>query len=457
MTAALPRYSGDYDEEFDIALSVRTGKEPKHWRRKRATRAAFTDTFRDPARMPRKKEGAGGYIGAYLDKSERCGAKVCNEVHKTKQAIAYRTLVACDGDRADAAFVDRVKALGWRGLIHSSFSHRLPEKGDRYRLVLFPDRAMTLDECETVTLLVQFRIGQDCFDNSSHHGSRTMYRPACGDPSLYEFHELEGDLLDVDAVLTEAAEMEEMTGVSLAASLRARPRPAYAGPTYEGPAFADLPASERAEALRLRDAFAEYWSGLLREALDWPEQHRDDEGRGWMDLAYAAEMACAYKVVCPWFPLDLDEAQDLYAEIVPEEMRATEEVHGDIGQRALVYAAEQPVEPPPWTSGFTALLETSRRPRPDDGPMTSRQADAQLVGLMGSVMKTTGADRAKRLSWAARKAAASVPRGLDPARAIDSLVLAGTKTGLTEKRARFLVEQPFQKYLTNAEDKDENS
>lgn len=177
------------------------------------------------------------------------------------------------------------------------------------------------------------------------------------------------------------------TGDKLAALMRSRGKAdTYAGPSYEGPAYADLSATEQ----RLADSHVEsvvgLWEARLTEALGWPEGEHDHKLRGWEGLARDSAWAFAKTAAAPWTPLDEDRARELYESALPEEFAATHECSGKWYDGIVAKAQQQPVEPPWWTEFLPMDEPTNPADWPDvpvwldDAHLTAWMAHKGLGG-----------------------------------------------------------------------------
>lgn len=176
---------------------------------------------------------------------------------KRTEDVLSRSIIALDADNADELFLDRLElTFGYASIWHSTYSHRQPGKGYRYRGYILPDRELAPDEYGRVARAIMAEIGAEYFDQTSAELARFMYAPSTADPAVYEHLNLLGNPpAPVDAVLA-ASEASEDTGPVSVVKTRAE----------------DLPEPLRSFCLDHRDldeANAEHDLGLIREGDRW--------------------------------------------------------------------------------------------------------------------------------------------------------------------------------------------
>lgn len=106
---------------------------------------------------------------------------------------------------------------GWRGFLHTSYSHGgaiLPEgiEHPRYRLAFDLSRPIQSGEIKSLGLHVAALLGiADCFDKGCLEPARLYYAPRCPEERkpLYRHAVIEGEPLDVDALLADVARIEQ--------------------------------------------------------------------------------------------------------------------------------------------------------------------------------------------------------------------------------------------------------
>lgn len=256
----LPRYTGAEDEQYPVARSLnKRNAKHLHWEQVGATWPDFLTLSANPANLPKNKFKAGGIVPALIRQTPSQSCPCERQLHKTKEAIVYRSLITMDADTADAGFAERAKATGWAAVLYTSAS--ATKTRPKWRYVVRPSRATTPEEYAVVSAFVAWRVdkdrddGKSSFDPAAMKAVQTMYLPAATkDPAVFERHVIDGALLDVDAALAAADLLE------LDAAPDAPEDLSYA------PVATDEPATD-ADRARARKRL-EKWAGELGEATE---------------------------------------------------------------------------------------------------------------------------------------------------------------------------------------------
>lgn len=299
---------------------------------------------------PADHKDCGGYVLGELRETTVRHPKArtdCTGLHRTRSSIVSRSVVTLDADTPSPSFlVDLALELGCRGLVHTTWSHA--PRAPRSRVLLPLSREVTPEDYRLVVGALIHDLGAAQFDSGSVQPERLMHRPST--QGAFEFHLLEGDLLDADEWVMRAKELELPSKPAFDAPLR------QAGPAYE-----DLSPREQAMAIREVQRVTNHWQRAFVEAERWPEDERDAQGRGWEALCRDAAWALAKLVASPWAPLDEDEARECFEAIVPEVIAMAES--GERGARCgdkwhpgiVAKASEAGTGLPPWSSDFDPL------------------------------------------------------------------------------------------------------
>lgn len=195
-----------------MKIATARKRTSKRWKTTEITWPEFVDQLRDPLRtaetvreykhMSREerddyKETAGGFVAGALRGPRRC-----------TENVVERSMITLDADHAQPGAWENFACLyDYRMCVYSTHSHT-PEK-PRLRFVLPTDRPMTPDEYPAVARKVASWIGIEMMDPTTYEVARLMYWPTCPRDGEYVFHEQDGPLLSVDAVLAEYAELSD--------------------------------------------------------------------------------------------------------------------------------------------------------------------------------------------------------------------------------------------------------
>lgn len=336
------------------------------WRQEATTWDGFVAKLDDVADH---KECGGYVLGDFGGDGRRLNAR-CRS----------RWAVALDYDGAADDLIDRLRATGWRAAWYSSYSHRQPGKGLRFRVIVPLSRPVeTVNDHRDAVAGVAEQIGAQGLDPASYSIGHLMFWPSAADAALHEHGSQEGQLADTDDLLVDGALSEHrMTRSS-----------EYDGPDYDGPDYDHLSPERQRQARETVQRALDKWRRVYTDAAEWPEGQEDDEGRGWEGLAKAGAFRLAKLAVHPAFPLTEHEAQAEYEAMVkPIE-------HGDgckgKWKYALDKAARQPVEPPEWASAaeedFEPVEDDSEPPEENIGDWL-RVIDLAEVNAKDAILPT---------------------------------------------------------------------
>lgn len=118
--------------------------------------------------------------------------------------------------------------------------------------------------------------------------------------------------------------------------------------SYEGASYSEMTDAQRREADELVASYCQSWKKLLADAVDWPDCHRDERGRGWEALAFQSAWAFAKMASCPWMGIDEEDAKVMYEDVLPPELAENESCAGKWDEGLVSKAALEPVDVPPW-------------------------------------------------------------------------------------------------------------
>nr|DAV91012.1 MAG TPA: virulence associated protein E [Caudoviricetes sp.] len=119
---------------------------------------------------------------------------------RKKDTVLTRSGLTLDMDYGTPDIMDEIEMFfDFHCMIYSTHKHT-PEK-PRLRLIIPLSREVTPDEYGAVARKVAEEIGIELFDDTTYEPSRLMYWPSTSADGEFIFREIEGEVLDPDAVL----------------------------------------------------------------------------------------------------------------------------------------------------------------------------------------------------------------------------------------------------------------
>lgn len=134
--------------------------------------------------------------------------------------------------------------------------------------------------------------------------------------------------------------------------------------SWDGEAYEDLDPGHQRWAQQHAESMIDWWRTHLDGVEDWPEGETDSRGRGWEALSRDLAWALALLAVCPWTPTDEAEAERLYYDLLPEALAQDPRCQGKWSPGLLDKASDEPVDSPPWHTGFTPIAVARPANRP---------------------------------------------------------------------------------------------
>lgn len=137
------------------------------------------------------KEMAGGFVGGSLRSGQR----------KTEN-VESRSMITLDADNSYPGQWDAITCVNeFRMMCYST--HSSTAEKPRLRFVIPTDREMSPDEYPAVARKVASWLGIETMDPTTYEVARLFYFPTASKDGDWEFHEQDGEVLNVDEVLCE--------------------------------------------------------------------------------------------------------------------------------------------------------------------------------------------------------------------------------------------------------------
>ena len=197
----------------DLAIAYGSSRQAKTWVNKAIRYSDLKErlkvTIRTPesaeeyARMSKAQRDAakdhGGFVGGILAGGRR---KV--------DTVEARSMIALDGDRIDADFLENYESLApYTSCLYST--HSSTAENPRVRLVFPLTQDITAEEFVAVSRYLAQMLGIDYFDECSYQPNQLMYWPSSPQNGVFVFKEVEKEWLDPDEILAAHPEWTDPT------------------------------------------------------------------------------------------------------------------------------------------------------------------------------------------------------------------------------------------------------
>ena len=190
----------------EIAIATGVSRQTVTWRNQAVPLKAFVkrlertvrtaETFAEYQAMPKADQDTIKDVGAFVGGSLKGG-------RRRKEDVSNRSIVTLDIDYGTPETIGRIaEALGdVTYTIYSTHNHR-PDR-PRLRLIVYPDRVMTVDEYPAVSRMIASKVGIDLFDDTSYDLNRLFYWPSAAMDGEWIFYHNDREFLKVGELLGE--------------------------------------------------------------------------------------------------------------------------------------------------------------------------------------------------------------------------------------------------------------
>lgn len=168
-------------------------RDSLHWEAEEISWEELVTWMLDPADH---KESGNYILGSLRPSTREHKGQKCTALHRTRGAVVSRDALMLDSDTPEEGFIQAVKDLRVRLLVHTTFSST--KEHPRYRVIIPLSRSVSPLEYEASATHVMERVGSSSFDPGSSQPERYMFRPA-GGPDFW-FHVQDGPLMEPHAV-----------------------------------------------------------------------------------------------------------------------------------------------------------------------------------------------------------------------------------------------------------------
>ncbi len=197
----------------ELNIAYGNNRQAKRW----VNKTIKFDDLKERLRVPiRTTESAEEY--AKMSRAQRDAAKdhggfvagVLKGGRRKVDTVESRSMVALDGDRINAAFLESYESLcPYTSALYTT--HSSTEENPRVRLVFPLTRDVTPEEFVAVSRYLSQMLGIDYFDECSYQPNQLMYWPSIPANGSFVYKETDGGWLDPDAILTKHPEWTDPT------------------------------------------------------------------------------------------------------------------------------------------------------------------------------------------------------------------------------------------------------
>lgn len=186
-----------------IRLSTGNSRMEKKWNLAEMELSDFRERISTTRRTSETVEQYRKMSKAQQDSIKDVGGFVLGTLkggRRKKDTVLTRSGLTLDMDYGTPDIMDEIEMFfDFHCMIYSTHKHT-PEK-PRLRLIIPLSREVTPDEYGAVARKVAEEIGIELFDDTTYEPSRLMYWPSTSADGEFVFREIEGEVLDPDAVL----------------------------------------------------------------------------------------------------------------------------------------------------------------------------------------------------------------------------------------------------------------
>ncbi|WP_284762819.1 AAA family ATPase [Arthrobacter sp. efr-133-R2A-63] len=139
----------------------------------------------------------GGYVAGTFEGTQR-----------TKETVLSRWALTLDADHADQDFRERVEALGFKAVAHTTFSHT-PEN-PHWRVIIPLDKpVVNAEQFTAASNAVMEKLGWEQFDHTCSQPSRFMFRPSAKN-GHHDYFEVDGPVATLEDILPDSEEQHPL-------------------------------------------------------------------------------------------------------------------------------------------------------------------------------------------------------------------------------------------------------
>lgn len=196
-----------------LFVSMGNSRMEKRWNGMEMELEEFKERLSNTIRTSETAEQYRRLFKAKQDDIKDVGGFVLGKLkggRRKKDCVMFRSALTLDMDYATEDITEQLELFfDFRCLIYSTHKHT-PEK-PRLRLVIPLTRTVSADEYVAVARKVAEDIGMELFDDTTYEPSRLMYWPSTSADGEFFFHDMVGEPLNPDAVLSRYRDWRDST------------------------------------------------------------------------------------------------------------------------------------------------------------------------------------------------------------------------------------------------------
>ena len=197
----------------ELNIAYGNNRQAKRWVNKTIRFDDLKERLRVPIRTTESAEEYAKMSRAQRDTAKDHGGFVAGVLkggRRKVDTVESRSMVALDGDRIDAAFLESYETLcPYTSALYTT--HSSTEENPRVRLVFPLTRDVTPEEFVAVSRYLAQMLGIDYFDECSYQPNQLMYWPSTPANGSFVYKETDGGWLDPDAILAKHPEWTDPT------------------------------------------------------------------------------------------------------------------------------------------------------------------------------------------------------------------------------------------------------
>lgn len=196
-----------------IAVSTGNSRMEKKWNLKEMELSEFRDRISQTIRTSETMEQYRKMSKAQQDDVKDVGGYVLGRLkggRRKKDCVLSRSALTLDMDYAHADVADQIEMFQTFGCFIYS-THKHTKEKPRLRLIIPLVREVTPDEYMAVSRKVAEEIGMELFDDTTYEPSRLMYWPSTSADGEFFFHEIAGEPLNPDEVLSKYKDWKDVS------------------------------------------------------------------------------------------------------------------------------------------------------------------------------------------------------------------------------------------------------